>query len=207
MSLLKRVVLFAMVIAIAMVFDVITTGKTSATDDTDPVVVNLDINNTISISCSTPITMSAITGTGQSTMGTSNRSTCTVITNNSAGYDLKWVSSGAGTMVSGGDSIAAYTPAVADTPETWSVAGADSEWGGHVGKDSTTVDTGVWGALDTYAGGKWLNIATTNRTIATRNTETAGDTEYVYFGAEVGASKFQPAGTYTNTVTMTASTK
>jgi len=203
----KRLTIFFAVLAVAFIFDLITVSPTSATDDTDPVVVNLSVSGTISISCTTPITMSSITGTGQSTMGTSNRSTCTVITNNSAGYDLKWISNGTGTMLSGSDSIAAYTPAVADTPETWSVAGSASEWGGHLGSTSTTVDTGVWGAADTYAGGNWLNIATTNRTIATLNTETTGDTEYIYFGAEVGASKSQPTGTYTNTVTMTASTK
>jgi len=205
--LVKRLTIFFAVLAVAFIFDLITVSPTSATDDTDPVVVNLSVSGTISISCTTPITMSSITGTGQSTMGTSNRSTCTVITNNSAGYDLKWISNGTGTMLSGSDSIAAYTPAVADTPETWSVAGSASEWGGHLGSTSTTVDTGVWGAADTYAGGNWLNIATTNRTIATLNTETTGDTEYIYFGAEVGASKSQPTGTYTNTVTMTASTK
>ena len=207
MILVKRLTIFFAVLAVAFIFDLITVSPTSATDDTDPVVVNLSVSGTISISCTTPITMSSITGTGQSTMGTSNRSTCTVITNNSAGYDLKWISNGTGTMLSGSDSIAAYTPAVADTPETWSVAGSASEWGGHLGSTSTTVDTGVWGAADTYAGGNWLNIATTNRTIATLNTETTGDTEYIYFGAEVGASKSQPTGTYTNTVTMTASTK
>jgi len=112
-------------------------------------------------------------------------------------------------MASGGDTIAAYTPAAPNVPEIWSVAGAASEWGGHMGASSTTVNTTTWGALDTYAGGKWLNVVTGSTfEVANRATETSagGDSEIVFFGAEVGASKFQPTGTYTVSVTMTATT-
>lgn len=182
-------------------------GPAYAASDFDTITVNLSVNATISISCTSPVNMGAITGTGQSALGT-NSSTCTVITNNSSGYSLTWQASSA-TMNSGGDSIAAYTPGTPDTPEVWSVAGTDSEWGGHLGASSTTVNTTTWGALDTYAGGKWLNVKNTaSFEIANRATETSagGDSEYIFFGAEVGASKLQPTGTYTVDVTMTATT-
>ena len=182
-------------------------GPAYAASDFDTITVNLSVNATISIACTDTVTMGAITGTGQSALGT-NSATCTVITNNSGGYSLTWQASSA-TMASGGDTIAAYTPAVPSTPEVWSVAGADSEWGAHLGASSTTVNTTTWGALDTYAGGKWLNVNNVaSFEIANRATETsgAGDTEYVFFGAEVGASHLQPTGTYTVDVTMTATT-
>lgn len=178
-----------------------------AASDFDIITVNLHVGGTISIVCTDTVTMGSITGTGQSNLAT-NSATCTVITGNVTGYNLVWQASSA-TMNSGGDSIAAYTPAVADTPETWSVAGANSEWGAHLGASSTTVDTGIWGLADTYGGGKWLNVNNAaSFEIANRgsNTDPSGDNEYIFFGGEVGASHFQPSGTYTVDVTMTATT-
>lgn len=68
------------------------------------------------------------------------------------------------------------------------------------------MDTGVWGSADTYAGGKWIYIKTSSAQIAQRNSATSlsGDGEVVWFGAEVGSSAFQPTGTYSANVTMTA---
>lgn len=160
----------------------------------------------IAISSPGDVTMGAISGHGQSDLAT-NSATWNIDTDNPAGYSLTWQASSA-TMNSGGDTIAAYTPAIADTPETWSVAVSDSEWGAHLGASSTSVDTGVWGLLDTYAGGKWLNVKTSDFQIASRATRTdpAGDDEIVFFGAEVGSSKHQPSGNYTVNVTVTATT-
>ncbi|OGJ60368.1 hypothetical protein A3A67_02190 [Candidatus Peribacteria bacterium RIFCSPLOWO2_01_FULL_51_18] len=102
-----------------------------------------------------------------------------------------------------GDTIAPYTPAVAETAETWSVAATDSEWGGRLSSDST--DTASrWGTDDSSE--KWLNIPTTNYTIVTRSSRTEGNgsTELLQYRAEVGASKHQPTGKYSATVTVTA---
>ena len=162
---------------------------------------------TISITAPSDVTMGAITGTGQSALAT-NSATWNIKTNNFSGYSLSWQASTAA-MTSSTDTVAAYTPAIASTPETWSVASTDSEWGAHLGSASTTVNTTTWGALDTYAGGKWLNVNNTaSFTIASRATKTlsTGDDEIVHFGAEIGASSFQPTGTYTVNVTMTAVT-
>ncbi len=164
---------------------------------------------TISISCPGSLTMSDIIGSGQSDLAL-NDVTCNVFTDNPAGYSLFWKSDTA-EMVSTGnpsDTIPAYSPAVADTPETWSIATNVSEWGGHIGSTSTTVDTDFWGAVDTYLAGKWLNIKTTDFQIVERNSKTSvsGDDEVIWFGAEVGSTKVQPAGTYVVDVTITALT-
>jgi len=179
----------------------------AATDSDLITPVQMGVLATIAINCDASVTMNAITGTGQSTIDANNRALCNVQTNNSAGYKLEWQASSA-TMISGDDTIAAYTPAVADTPETWSIGATTSEWGAHVGSGSTTVNTTTWGAADTYAGGKWLNVGTSAFQIASRSDETtwAGDDEYVYFGAQVGSTKLQPTGTYAVNVTVTATT-
>jgi hypothetical protein len=161
-------------------------------------------NYTVSIACPSSVAMGTIVGTGQSAL-TGNSVECTIVTDNPAGgYQLTWQASSA-TMQSGSDMIAGYTPAVTDTPETWSVASTDSEWGARVGSTSTTVDTAEWGTADTYAGGKWLNVGTSPRTIVERTSMTpvAGDVELIWFGAEIGSNKLQPTGNYDVNVTFT----
>ena len=165
----------------------------------DTAAVNLPVAATITISAPADVTLGTITGTGAATSSTA---TWTVTTNNSAGYKLEWAASSA-TMASGSDTVAAYTPAVANTPETWSVAAADSEWGARL--QSASTDTGAeWGTDSSTE--KWLNVATSARQIVSRATETSSSNEIVEFKAEVGASKFQPTGTYTVNVTATATT-
>lgn len=163
---------------------------------------------TIAISAPADVAMGSITGTGQSSLAT-NSAVWNIETNNPGGYSLSWQASAAGMTNGNSDTIAAYTPAVTDTPEIWSVAGSASEWGAHLGSTSTTVNTTTWGAADTYADGKWLNVQNTAAfIIANRNSATGlgGDDERVWFGAEIGASKLQPTGAYTVNVTMTAVT-
>jgi len=165
-----------------------------------------DIEATISVACDASVIMGPILGTGQSSL-VANSATCTVITNNPNGYQLDWKSDPED-MTSGADVISAYTPGVAGTPETWSVSDSVAEWGGHLGSLSTTADTGTWGSADSYIGGKWLNISGINTQIVQRNSATSlsGDEEILWFGAEVGSNAFQPTGTYTTDVTVTAVT-
>lgn len=185
----------------------VATGVSTSTNYTDEAGFwHMAMDYHISISSPADVVMGAITGHGQSAL-TTNSATWNIDTDNPAGYSLTWKASAAN-MVSGADSIAAYTPATPSTPETWSVATTDSEWGGHLGSASTTVNTTTWGAADTYAGGKWLNVATGDFQIASRasRTSAAGDDEIIFFGAEVGNTKFQPSGNYTVQVTITATT-
>jgi len=159
---------------------------------------------TISMACPDNVTMGPITGVGRSDLAT-NSIVCNIKTDSVTGYKLEW-SAGSATMVSGSDAIAAYSPAVAGTPEIWSVDAAASEWGAHLGAGSTTTDTNMWGAADTYVGGKWLDIGTSPFMVIDRHsaTDPTGDEEIIFFGSEIGNGKFQPSGSYSVNVTMTA---
>ncbi len=159
----------------------------------------------LSIACSPVAVIGSVVGTGQKT----GSGTCIVYTDAYGGYNLGWsVLSGSGGTNTGylineyNDTIAPYTPAVADTPETWSVPSANAEWGGRL--RSTSTDGAVEWGTDAVSE-KWLNIRTTNRTIVTRSYSTPqeGSTEIVQFRSEVGSSVLQPTGVYQATVTFT----
>ncbi|MEI7690784.1 MAG: hypothetical protein WCI63_04120 [bacterium] len=161
--------------------------------------------STISISGSSVINMGDISGTGFSSL-TTNSGTWNVKTDNDTGYTLQWRAQNVN-MVSGSDTLGPFVPTVGGTPNTWSgMPNTVSWWGGHLGKDSTTTDTAKWGTLDTYAGGKWLNVGTSDYSIVSRpsSTTTSGDNEVIYAGAEVGTNKIQPTGTYSVIVILTA---
>ena len=167
---------------------------------------SLPINATISLACTDTITMSSITGTGQSDLA-SNEATCNVKTNNSTGYKLEWSTGTINLTNANADAISAYSPTVSNTPEAWSITQTDSEWGARIKSTSTDSNTTLWGASNDYSG-KWLNIASSPFQIISRNTETdqAGSDEIIQFGAEIGSNKFQPTGTYSTSVVMTATT-
>lgn len=173
----------------------------------------LDGGYTLSFSCTDPIAMGTIVGTGQSNLAT-NVSTCNVKTDNPAGYKLYWQASAAN-MTSGTDSIAAYTPVTPSTPETWSVSADDSEWGARLKKSGTTTyDATKWGNAndgDSYVSSdaKWLNVSPSGYfEIVERTTPTAaeGDDELIQFGAEVGSNRWQIGGDYVVDVVMTVTT-
>lgn len=190
-----------LVTVLSVAFLVLIAGAVRAATTNDAVQVGVTVDPTISITTPANPTIGAITGTGTS----SGDTTWNVITNNSAGYKLEWQASAA-TMASGGDTIAAYTPAVADTPETWSVAADASEWGARL-KSTSTDAAAEWGTDG--ASEKWLNVNNAAvRSVVTRATETlaAGSDEIFTWQITVGASKWQPTGTYTVNVTATATT-
>lgn len=159
----------------------------------------------LSMTCSPIAVIGTVNGTGQKT----GSGTCVVYTDAYSGYNLGWaVLSGSGGVNTGSlisefnDTIAPFTPAVGNTPETWSVPAVDSEWGARVRSVSSDV-AAEWGT--DASSEKWLNISTTNRTIITRTSSTlqAGSTEIIQFRSEVGSSKVQPSGVYQATVTFT----
>lgn len=106
-------------------------------------------------------------------------------------------------MSNGSESIAAYTPTVADTPETWSVASSVSEWGGRLKSSSTDTDV-EWGTDTTSE--KWLNVATTARELVSRASATASSTQTIAFKAEIGSSKIQSTGNYAAEIIVTVTT-
>lgn len=159
----------------------------------------------LSLACSSSADIGSVAGTGVKT----GSGTCVVYTDAYNGYNLGWsVRSGSGGTNTGylisqyNDTIAPFTPATGNVPETWSVAASDAEWGGRVRSVSTDA-AAEWG---TDGGSeKWLNIATVNRTIVSRQSATplSGSTEIIQFRAEVGSSAFKPTGIYRTTVTFT----
>lgn len=162
----------------------------------------------ISIACDSSVTMSAITGTGKSNLTSNNSANCNVDTDNPAGYLLTWKASDVDMISSTEplDKINGYTPDSAGVPESWLIDSATSEWGGHLGSVSTTVNTTTWGSEDSYVNGKWINIGTADSEIASRvdRSEIGGDNEILWFGSEIGANKNQPTGEYEVSITVTA---
>ena len=185
------------------------TGNYEVSNSPTPTDTNLDINATISISCEDTVTLGTITGTGQSSLAT-NEADCNIKTINSNGYQLAWQASTAYMENENGDRINAYTPASLNTPEVWDVSASDSEWGARIKSTSTDPDIvsgGIWDNSDSYSG-TFLNVGTSSFVVANRSTETnqTGSDETIIFGAEIGSNKFQPTGTYTTEVIITATT-
>ncbi len=159
----------------------------------------------VSISVSSPanVSMGTISGTGTSGIG---EATWTVITNNPSGYKIEWQASSAAMTNTYGDTISAYSPSVANTPELWSIPAANSEWGARLKSTSTDYSSATWGSNDTTAA-KWLNVnASSLYQIAQRTSTTTGSNQIVQFKSEVGSNKFQPSGTYSVNVTVTVTT-
>ncbi len=158
----------------------------------------------ISISVPVNVDLGTIVGTGDTGL-TGASANWSVITDNPGGYKLEWQASSTN-MVSGSDVIGPYTPAIADTPEVWSVASTDSEWGGRLSASST--DTAIeWGSLNEVAiSAKWLNVASAAaRQIVSRASANhpVGSDEKIFFRVEVGTSKVQSVGEYHTGITIT----
>lgn len=162
--------------------------------------------NFISLSCGSSVALGTIDQNGQST----GSGTCVVTTDADAGYSLSWkVSTGSGGANTGSminqfeETIAPFSPTIVNTPDTWGIAAADSEWGARL-RSSSTDTAAEWGTDNTSD--KWLNVRTTARTIVTRSTRTSvsGSDEILQFRVEIGSAKAQPSGNYAVTVVMTA---
>lgn len=179
------------------------TTDDSAASDTDTYTSFYQVTplaDTISISSPTDISLGNISTFGGSVTG---EATWTVTTNASNGYKLEW-QAGSANMTSGANSIGAYTPASADTPETWSIATNVSEWGARLKSTSTDYSSGTWGSDDS-SNSKWLNVNNASvYQVISRGSATAGSDESIQFKAQVGSQKIQLPGNYTVNVTVTA---
>lgn len=183
----------------------------SGAQATDNVVVTQAVTSGITISDGADITMTALSTTQNSAVGSAS---WTVTTNNNAGYSLTVYASAspALTRSGGGGNIVDYTPAVDETPETWSVSGA-AEFGWSA--RGTNVSTGTFGTdSDCIAGAdvpsaglKWQDFDLTGGAdqMATVGaaTSTSGATSVLCVATEQ-AGTFANSGTYTATITGTA---
>jgi len=163
--------------------------------------INATIGSVISISTSGTVTLN-VTPTASGS-ATSASDAVSVSTNNTLGYKLQLSSSSAATtLTSGGNNIAATTGSFA-TPAAMTI----NSWGyrvdgvGTFGAGPTTPQTNV-----ASLGGTWAGVPAnaSPNTLKTTGSTATNDATTVWYGTFVDSSK--PNGTYTGTVTYTAST-
>ncbi|MEK7645456.1 MAG: hypothetical protein AAB391_04045 [Patescibacteria group bacterium] len=184
---------------------------------TDEVVVTLNVGAGISITSPADATMS--TTIGISTTKAIATTTWNVKTNNAAGYTLALKSATSSTPAMKQDSdntkVIADNTAGVTTPALWGSMGANTAEFGYSGY-GTDVTTATYGS-DSSCGAtstpstalKYTSLRTTDRTLASRSSTTtaAGVDTVACYAVEQGSNFFIASGTYTATVTATATTQ
>lgn len=186
---------------------------TQAEQDTDEVVVTLNVETGITISKEDDVTMLPTLGIASDT--SIGQTSWTVKTNNVAGYNLNVKASSSPAMVHSNtvNSFADYSETSSGVPETWSVGTGAYEFGfSAYGDDVSDVTWGTGTSCGTSStistnSLNYLGFETTDKTIATRSTVTPnlGVETNVCFAAEQ-KDVYAPSGTYTATITATAVT-
>lgn len=161
--------------------------------------VNAVIGNTISITSSGTVNLAITPVSGGSASSASD--SVAVSTNDVNGYTLQLASSTSQvTLTNGANSIAASTGT-----QTTPVSLANNSWGyrvdgvGGFGAGTTTAQTNAASLTGTWAG---IPAAAAPNTLKTTAATAAGDATTIWYGAKVDTTK--PGGTYTDTVTYTA---
>lgn len=182
----------------------------SAATASDNIVVTLNVDAGITISDGAAVTMSPNLGT--SVNGSIGSSSWLVKTNNTTGYKLDVKASASPALVSGGNSFADYTETSIGVPETWSVPLSAKEFGySAYGNDTLTATWGTGAGCGSSGAPlgtmKYVGFKTTDKTIATTGVPTpyAGTTTNICFAVEQD-TVYAPSGTYTATITATATT-
>lgn len=185
---------------------VLSPAVVSAASDTDDTVVNANIAEVISVTTATPVAL-AITPTSGGSL-TSNSHTVQVSTNNSTGYNLAVNDADATTTLANGASTLAASTGTKTAPialvnNTWGVAVATATPGiGTNGFDATySAETNATGSISKWAG---MPASGTPMLLKSTTATATNDSTTVWYAAEVNTSV--PDGTYTGTVTYTATT-
>lgn len=191
-----------------LLYSFVESNKVLAATASDDVIVTLTVGSGITISAPSDLTMSpAISMSNDSSIGTA---VWNVQTNRVTGYSLAVKASASPALVSGVNSFADYTEASSGTPDAWVVASGDKEFGFSAFGPNT--NTSTWGTgSDCGTGGtpntnlKYIGFETTDRIVGQQGTATtiAGVNTTVCFAAEQN-NVFAPSGTYTATITATA---
>ncbi len=187
-------------------------SRLSAATASDTVMVTLNVDAGISITSPSDVSMSQ--NLGVSALVATGNAVWNVKTNNSAGYTLGVKATSSPALESGSNSVADYTPAVAATPETWSVPSGTAEFG--FSGFGSHISTGTWGtdsdcvggtANDPSTGLKYRDFDTSDITIASSaaTTTTAGVDSTVCFAVEQDGF-YIPSGVYRATIVATATT-
>ncbi len=189
-------------------FAVLEPMKVIAAEDTDDIIVNQSVTSGITISSPADITLTALSVTQNTAVGDT---TWTVITNNQAGYTLTVKASAAPALVDSGTSEF-FTDYTSTGKEAWAVSNA-YEFGWSAYGDSVTghgTDTDcIAGADVPSAGLLWEGFdGTTPIQMASSTSETdmTGITTTICVATEQD-TVYAPSGTYTATLTATATTQ
>lgn len=174
---------------------------TAAGAATTSTTINSAISSVISVFTSNGTVTANVTPTGAGAQ-TIASDTLTVSTNNTAGYTLQIADSDATTtLASGSDTIPASsgtqgTP-VAQSANTWGYR-VDGLGGFGAGPTSGQSSAAISGTIK-FAG---MPANSSPNTIKTTATTASNDTTTVWYG--VAANTSQPTGTYSDTITYTA---
>lgn len=186
---------------VGVIASVLVPAAAFAANQSAGTTINATIGSTISISTSGTVVL-AVTPTASGS-ATSASDTVSVSTNNATGYYLQLASSSAQTtLTNGGNTIAGSSGSQA-SPTTL----ATNTWGyrvdgtGGFGAGPTSAESNV-----TSLAGSWAGIPASGspNTLKTTATTATADTTTVWYGVKVDTTK--PNGTYSNTVTYTATT-
>lgn len=178
----------------------------SAAVDTQNTTINATINAVISMTTSGTVAIS-LTPTGSGVVSSAS-DTVTVNTNNAAGYNLQLADSDATTtLVDGGNTIAAHAGT-----KTTPTALATNTWGVAVPNGTTGIGTNGFDASysveanSTSSTSKWAGVPASGSPMLLKSTAStaSNDTTTVWYAVKVDTAK--PTGTYSDTVTYTATT-
>lgn len=205
-------VALAGILGLPFVYPLLEGQSVRAATASDTVLVTLNVDAGISITSPSDVSMSQNLGVSADTaVGTA---VWNVKTNNAAGYTFAVKATTSPALVSGSNSVADYTPAVAATPETWTVSSGAAEFG--FSAFGSHISTGTWGTdSDCLAGAnvpsaglKYRDFDTSDITVGSSNatTTTAGVDSTVCFAAEQD-TVYIPSGVYIATIVATATTQ
>lgn len=174
----------------------------SAATDTESTTINANVGSTISMTTSATVSIS-VTPTGSGSMSSSSDSV-SVSTNNAGGYTLTFSNGNTVTdLASGGNTIAADSGTQASPSSTLT----NNRWGyrvdsvGGFGAGATSAETNVANSAYSWAG---VPSSASPNTLKTTGVTASNDTTTVWYGVKADTSK--PNGTYTDSVTYTATT-
>ncbi len=170
------------------------TANTTISSVISPVLSVFTTNGTVNVNV-TP------TGSGAQTLASD---TVTISTNDSSGYTLQLAESSATTTLTSGSNTIPASSGTQTTPvvmavNTWGYR-VDSLGGFGAGPTSSQNSTAISGTIK-FAG---VPASGSPNTLKTTSGTATNDTTTVWYG--VAADTTQPTGTYTNTVTYTATT-
>lgn len=187
--------------ALALMLVAVAPIAASAASQNASTTINATVGSVISVSTGSTVSISLTPTAGGVVSSASD--TVTVSTNNAAGYTLSLANNDATTtLVSGGNTIAAHT-GTQGSP----TALAANTWGyrvvgvGGFGASAYSAESNNGSSSSTWAG---VPATGSPNTLKTTASTASGDTTTVWYGVRANSTKV--GGTYTDTVTYTATT-